>query len=141
MSIRNRLEPVAVTLLRISTGVIMSAHGWGKLQNLSGTIEMFTHLGLPSPKIAAYLAVAGELGGGLGLLVGLLTPIAAFGILCVMTVAITQVHWHNGLMAKDNGFEYPLTLFMVSLFFIVRGAGPVSLDALFCRKKKEQSSM
>lgn len=132
--IRGKLEPLALTLLRLSTGVIMASHGWDKLQNLSQTIEQFTHMGVP--KIATYLAIAGELGGGLGLLVGLLTPIAAFGIFCTMAVAVLEVHLPNGLFAKDNGFEYPLTLAMVALYFIFRGAGPISLDALFCCKKK-----
>ncbi len=135
-TVRNKLEPIALTLLRLSTGVIMATHGWGKLQNIAGTTEAFTNMGLPYAKGMVYLAIAGELGGGLGLLVGLLTPIAAFGILCVMAVAILKVHLHNGLVAGNNGFEYPLTLFMVALFFIIRGPGPISLDALFCRKKK-----
>jgi Predicted membrane protein len=130
---RSRLEPVALTLLRISTGIIMAAHGWQKFQNLDKTIEQFAGMGVP--KVATYLAVAGELLGGLGLIVGLLTPLAAFGVFCVMAVAILKVHLSNGLFAKDGGFEYPLTLAMVALYFIMRGGGPYSLDALFCRKK------
>ena len=133
MSIRGRLEPIALTLLRISTGIIMAAHGWEKLQNLPATIEGFASMGIP--KAAVYLAIAGELGGGLGLIVGLLTPIAAFGIFCTMAVAVIQVHLKNCLFAKDGGFEYPLTLAMIALYFIMRGAGPISLDALFCKKK------
>ncbi len=134
MSIRSRLEPLALTLLRISTGIIMAAHGWDKLQNLNATVEQFGAMGIP--KAGVYLAIAGELGGGLGLIVGLLTPVAAFGVFCTMAVAILHVHLKNGLFAKDGGFEYPLTLAMVALYFIMRGAGPVSLDALFCRKKE-----
>lgn len=134
MSIRSRLEPLALTLLRISTGIIMAAHGWDKLQNLHATVEQFGAMGIP--KAGVYLAIAGELGGGLGLIVGLLTPIAAFGVFCTMAVAILHVHLKNGLFAKDGGFEYPLTLAMVALYFIMRGAGPVSLDALFCKKKE-----
>jgi len=133
MSIRNRLEPVALTLLRLSTGIIMAGHGWLKFKDLNTTIQQFAGMGIP--KGAVYLAVAGELGGGLGLIVGLLTPIAAFGIFCTMATAILKVHLKNGLFAKDGGFEYPLTLAMVALFFIFHGAGPFSLDALFCRKK------
>lgn len=133
MSIRGRLEPFALTLLRISTGVIMAAHGWLKLQDLQATIEQFGSMGIP--KAAVYLAIAGELGGGLGLIVGLLTPIAAFGVFCTMLVAVLHVHLKNGLFAKDGGFEYPLTLMMVAFYFIMRGAGPVSLDALFCKRK------
>lgn len=133
MSIRARLEPLALTLLRIGTGVVMAAHGWQKFQTLPETIEAFAGMGIP--KMGVYLAIAGELGGGLGLIFGLLTPIAAFGIFCTMVVAVTQVHLKNGLFAKDGGFEYPMTLGLVALYFIFRGAGPYGLDALFCRKK------
>ncbi|KAB2840758.1 DoxX family protein [bacterium] len=134
MSIRSRLEPLALTLLRISTGIIMAAHGWDKLQNLTATVEQFGAMGIP--KAGVYLAIAGELGGGLGLIVGLLTPVAAFGVFCTMAVAVLHVHLKNGLFAKDGGFEYPLTLAMVALYFIMRGAGPVSLDGIFCKKKE-----
>ena len=133
MSIRGRLEPVALTLLRISTGIIMAAHGWQKFQTLPATIEGFQSMGIP--KAGVYLALAGELAGGLGLIFGLLTPIAAFGVFCTMAVAVIHVHLKSGLFAKDGGFEYPLTLAMVALYFIMRGGGPYSLDALFCKKK------
>ncbi len=133
MSIRQRIEPVALTLLRLSAGIIMAGHGWLKLQDLNNTIQQFAGMGIPKP--AVYLAIAGELGGGLGLIFGLLTPIAAFGVFCTMAVAILKVHLKNGLFAKDGGFEYPLTMAMVALFFIFHGAGPISLDALFCKKK------
>jgi len=135
MSVRNRLEPVALTLLRISTGIIMAGHGWQKAQDIPGWIEKVTAMGVPMPKVMAYLSLAGELGGGLGLIVGLLTPLAAFGVVCVMATAVFKVHFNNGLWAKDNGFEYPLTLMLIGIYFIFRGAGPISLDALFCRKK------
>ncbi len=134
-SIRTRLEPLALTLLRISTGVIMMAHGWDKIQDIPGWINTLKGMGVPAPEIMGYLSIAGEFGGGLGLLVGLLTPLAALGIMSVMAVAILKVHWSNGLMAKNNGFEYPLTLFLIAFYFMMRGAGPISLDALFCRKK------
>lgn len=133
--LRYKLDPIVLTLLRISTGVIMTAHGWGKLTNIQPTIDAFTGMGIPSPTISVYLAIAGEFLGGLGLLIGFLTPLAAFGIFCTMAVAIFKVHWPNGLMAQNQGFEYPMTLFFVSLYFIIRGAGPISIDRLVCRDK------
>ncbi len=133
-----KMETVALTLFRVTVGVIMAVHGYDKLMNIDAVAQGFGGLGIPYPKIATYLAIAGELGGGLGLIFGLLTPIAAFGVLCVMAVAVTQVHWSHGLLAKNNGFEYPLTLFMAALFFIFHGAGPISLDHIFfCKKKSE----
>jgi len=133
--LRNKIVPLAVTLLRISTGVIMASHGWDKASDIGKWTAQLTSLGVPYPQINAYLSIAGELGGGLGLIVGLLTPIAALGIMSSMAVAIFKVHLHNGLAAKDNGFEYPMTLFWIAFFFFCNGAGPLSLDRLFCKPK------
>lgn len=132
--IRNSLEPLALTLLRVYTGVVMAVHGWEKIQNYEATVKAFTGMGIPNPEMAVYLAIGGEFLGGLGLIFGLLTPIAAFGVFCTMAVAVFKVHWANGLLAKNGGFEFPGTLMMVALFFIIRGAGPISLDGLFGKK-------
>lgn len=140
---RKKLEPVVITLLRISTGLIMAMHGWGKLTDIPKTVEMFTSMGMPHANIMVYLAISGEFLGGLGLLVGFLTPIAALGVMCVMATAILKVHLHNGLMMQNQGFEYPLTLLWVAFFFFVHGAGPVSVDALCCGRccKKDSSEI
>lgn len=127
---REKLQVITLTTLRISVGIVMAAHGWMKLSDPAATASAFRNMGVPAPEVSVYLAMAGEFLGGLGLIVGLLTPVAAFGILSTMTVAILVVHLPNGLMAKNGGFEYPLTLFMVALYFITRGGGPFSLDAL-----------
>jgi putative oxidoreductase len=113
----------------------MVVHGWMKLTDIAGTQGAFATMGIPEPEVAAYLAVAGELFGGLGLLVGLLTPIAGLGVLCTMIVAIAYAHFSNGLLAQNGGFEYPLTLGLVALYFVARGAGPVSLDAWLARRR------
>jgi putative oxidoreductase len=134
---RTALEPVALTFLRIFVGIVMATHGWQKYQNFAGTVEGFASMGFPNAKIMVMLAIAGELGGGLGLIFGLLTPLAAFGVFCVMVVAIAKVHWSSGLLAKEGGFEYPGTLLFVALYFMFRGAGPISLDRLFCRGKSQ----
>jgi len=136
-SVRRPLIPLAVALLRISTGVIMAVHGYQKLTNIPGTIEAFTSIGIPNPGLAVYGAIAGEFFGGLGLALGLLTPLAALGVALTMAVAVLKVHWDNGLMAAKNGFEYPMTIFWVAVFFVIHGAGPISVDRLFCRKKAE----
>lgn len=121
---------VLLSALRIAVGLIMAAHGWAKLCDISGTAQSFGHLGMPAPQALVYLAVAGEFVGGLGLAAGLLTHVAALGPACTMAVAILTVHVGHGLFAKDGGYEYPLTLLVVSLFFAFNGAGPFSMDAL-----------
>lgn len=131
---------VALTALRICTGIIMVVHGGLKLSDPAGTQASFEQAGIPSADLAVYLAIAGELFGGLGLLIGLLTPIAALGPACAMIAAIAFVHLGNGLLAQNGGWEYPLVLFWVSLYFVFRGAGPVSVDALFASWRAQRRS-
>lgn len=121
------------TLLRVVVGVVMTAHGSQKLLDLAAFRAQVSQLGIPFPEIAAPLAMAGEFLGGLGLIVGLLTPIAALGVLATMIVAILSVHIGNGLFAQNGGFEYPLTLASAALCFLVNGAGPFSFDAVLAR--------
>ncbi len=128
-----RAEGTIVTMLRVTAGVIFVVHGVQKLVNIPGTAQSFAALGIPLPEYSVYAAIAGELLGGLGLLVGLLTRVAAFGPFCVMLVAIIAAHLPHGLLAKNGGFEYPLVLALVSLFFVAHGAGSFSLDALLDR--------
>ncbi len=119
----------ALSVLRVGVGGIMAAHGWAKLSDISGTALSFQHLGLPAPLILVYLAVSGEFVGGLGLLAGLLTRIAALGPACTMLIAILTVHLGHGLFAKNGGYEYPLVLLLVSVLFAINGGGPISVDA------------
>lgn len=128
-------EDLLLTLLRLVLGVVMFAHGAQKLlgwwggQGYSATMEAFTGpMGIPS--IFAMLAIIAEFAGGLGLVVGLFTRIAAFGIASVMAVAIATVHGPNGLFMSNNGFEYNLLAIAVAIVLMVRGAGAWSLDRL-----------
>lgn len=120
---------LTMTILRVVVGVIMTVHGFQKLSDLGATESNFANMGIPLPAVSALLATAGEFLGGLGLITGLLTRIAAFGVFCTMAVAVFAVHLPNGLLASNNGFEYPLTLLATALFFIAAGAGPISVDA------------
>jgi putative oxidoreductase len=133
-----RAEGTVVTLLRITAGIIFMAHGAMKLADIPGTVQSFAGMGIPWPEYGVYLAIAGELLGGLGLMVGLLTRVAAFGPLCVMLVAIIAAHLRHGLLAKNGGFEYPLILGLVALFFVAHGAGAFSLDGWFERSESRR---
>lgn len=131
---REKITPIALTILRLVVGLIMVVHGWQKFENIEGFQNVLVNLGIPFPALNAYLAIAGELLGGLGLMVGLLTPIASFGIVATMSVAVFHVHWANGLLAKNNGFEFPLVLLCAGLFFMFNGAGCISIDGLLEKK-------
>lgn len=126
-------ESFAAALLRAAVGVVFIVHGWGKVIDVSGTAQSFAGLGIPEPHVMVYVAIAGEFFGGIGLLLGFLTRIAALGTLCTMLVAIASVHLGHGFFMKNGGWEYPLVLALVSLFFVTYGAGPLSVDGLLAR--------
>ena len=125
----------ALLIVRIALGVIFIAHGGQKLFGWFGGVglEQFAGfmggLGLPAPKLMAILAGSAEFFGGLGVLVGLLTRIAACGPAAVMLVAIFKIHLAHGFFLENQGFEYCLALLGMSLALVIRGAGDWSLDA------------
>jgi putative oxidoreductase len=134
----DRAEVVALTALRVMVGVILAVHGAQKLMDIPGTEQGFAHLGIPYPQYAVYLAIAGEFLGGLGIASGLLTRFAALGAMCSMAVAIGYAHIGHGLLAKNGGWEYPLVLALVALYFVTHGAGPASVDGLIERKRRSR---
>jgi len=127
-----------LTILRLLVGIVFFAHGAQKMlgwfggYGFHGTMGFFTHSGIPAP--LAFLAISAEFFGGLGLLVGLLGRIAAFGIMCNMIVAILTVHIHNGFFMnwfgnqKGEGYEYHLLAIAGLLVILIKGAGALSLD-------------
>ena len=137
--IANTSNDRAITILRLAMGCVFFAHGAQKMlgwfggYGFSGTMGFFTQqMGIPAP--FAFLAICAEFFGGLGLLVGFLGRIAAFGIMCNMLVAVALVHGRNGLFMnwagnqKGEGFEYHLLAIAVALVIIIRGSGALSVD-------------
>jgi len=110
--------------LELVVGVIFFAHGLQKLNDPAGYAERM--LG-GIPLFLTYLVIAAEFGGGLLLLSGFLVRFGAFGHLCVMAVAVSQVHWGNGLTGP-GGFEFPLLLLATSIALIILGPDPLSID-------------
>ena len=135
---RNAL--LALTLLRVVVGVIMIAHGLQKVADPSHIESTVAKLGFPAPTVFAYLAIAAECLGGLGLIAGLLTRLSAFGVAATMLVAVLGVHLKNGLFAANGGFEYPLVLFFTALWFMAAGPGPYSLDAFIRAFREDRAS-
>ena len=125
-------------VLRIVLAVVMFPHGaqkvlgWFGGYGFTGTMKSFTGSGIPA--MLALLALAAEFLGPLGLAVGLLTRVAAFGIACVMLVAILTVHWPHGFFMnwygnqKGEGFEYHLLVLGIAIALIIVGGGAWSLD-------------
>src|SRR5712692_10420436 len=132
---------IATTILRLVLGVIFFAHGaqqmlgWFGGYGFTATMGFFTGV-MHIPAVFAFLAIAAEFFGGLGLIFGLLTRVASFGIFCNMIVAVAMVHgqfgfWMNWTGAqKGEGYEYHLLLLAASVFLMIRGAGAASVDRL-----------
>ena len=132
-------EDYTLTILRLVLGIIFFAHGaqkalgWFGGFGLHATVGAFTGMmHIPAP--LAYVAIAAEFLGGLGLIVGLLTRIAAFGIAMNMLVAIFTVHLQYGLFAnwfgnqKGEGIEFHLLVVAIAIVLMARGAGALSAD-------------
>lgn len=126
-------------LLRLALGVIFFLHGcqlvfgWFGGFGLAGTIDAFTEKMGMLP-VFAYLAVFSQFLGGLGLIFGFLTRIAALGIAVDMIVAIVRVHLPYGFFMnwygsqKGEGYEFHLLAFAVALTLTIAGAGVLSID-------------
>ena len=112
------------SVLRIHLGIILLAHGWLKVSvfTLAGTVGYFASLGLPS--IVAYLIIIGEIAGGIALILGIQTRLAAFFSIPILLGA-TFVHLGNGWLfsAEGGGWEFPASLSMIALAIAFMGSG------------------
>ena len=117
----------ALLILRVVLGIIMVYHGWPKLTNLGGTIQGFTGMGIPLPALSAVLATVAEFGGGLLLLLGVLTDIAGLLFALEMLAAIILVHAKNGFAVNEGGVEWPLALMAMALAIALAGPGRFSV--------------
>ena len=137
----------ATTILRLVLGVVFFAHGAQKMlgwfggYGFTGTMGFFTGV-MHIPAVFAFLAIAAEFFGGLGLIFGLLTRVAAFGIFSDMIVAVTMVHGRFGFFMnwtgtqKGEGYEYHLLILAATAFLMIRGAGAASVDRLLSSTPK-----
>jgi putative oxidoreductase len=132
-------DDVSALILRLVLGIVMLPHGAQKLLGwyggfgFSGTMGFFTEkMGIPW--IVVLLIIIGESFGSLGLIVGFLTRVGAFGIFTIMVGAIVLVHWPNGFFMNwfgkqaGEGFEYHLLAIGMSFALMIVGGGKWSVD-------------
>ena len=130
-----------LTAIRVIPGLVFFVHGpqkvlgWFGGAGLKQTLRTrHEFVGLPVPLV--FVAVMSEFPGGLGLMVGFLSRVAAAGICVTMLSAIATVHWRFGLFLnwsgdrKGHGFEYHLLAIGLAVAIVVRGSGALSLDRL-----------
>jgi len=134
-------DSTATAVLRLVLGVVFFAHGAQKMLGwfggfgFTGTMGFFTGMAhIPAP--LAFLAIAAEFFGGIGLILGFFTRVAAFGIGVNMLVAILTVHLPFGFFMnwtgsqKGEGFEFHLLVLAIVAFLMIRGAGAFSVDRI-----------
>jgi putative oxidoreductase len=135
----------ALAIPRLILGIVFFPHGAQKMlgwfggAGFHGTIGYLESQGIPA--LFAFLAMAAEFFGSLGLILGFLGRIAAFGIAVNMLVAIATVHLRNGFFMnwtgnqKGEGFEFHLLVLGIALLVMTAGSGAASLDWIIYKNK------
>lgn len=124
---------VASLVLRLAVGVTIFLHGWNHMfggGKLAGTASWFESMGLRPGIVHATMATATELGAGVFLILGLLTPLAAGAVTGTMVVAIMTAHRKNGffIFKPGQGYEYCLFIVLTCYALASLGGGRWSLD-------------
>ena len=122
---------LALLVLRVATGLTLAAHGWNKFfkgGRLPGTGRWFDSIGMRPGRLNAWLAAGTEVGAGVLLAAGLVTPVSAGGVIGVMVVAGWTVHRSNGFFILREGWEYVFVLALAALVVATLGPGEWSLD-------------
>jgi putative oxidoreductase len=132
-------DSTATCILRLVLGIVFFVHGAQKMlgwfggYGFSGTMGFFTQvMHIPAP--LAFLAIAAEFLGGIGLILGFLTRVAVFGIAMNMVVAVATVHHNFGFFMnwtgaqKGEGCEFHLLVLAMAALLMIKGAGAFSLD-------------
>ncbi|MDI9916641.1 DoxX family protein [Rhodococcus sp. IEGM 1379] len=119
-------------IARVGLGIIFIAHGWQKYftYKIAGTQAAFEGMGAPLPKVSAVVAATVELGGGILLIAGVLTPLVGALLFLDMVGALFIVHSGNGIFVDQGGYELVLALGVGSLLIATIGAGRISVDGL-----------
>lgn len=120
----------AILVLRIGAGLVILAHGINHAKGRQRTTEWFASIGFRHAEMQWFASTAGEIGIGLFLVLGLLTGLAAAGLVAVMFVAFWSVHRNNGffIFRPGEGWEYVATLALIGGTIAIAGPGAASLD-------------
>ena len=132
-------DDVMLLVLRVLLGLVFFPHGMQKLTTMfggygfEGTMGFFTgKLGISA--VFAFLAIMAEGLGWMGLITGLLTRVAAFGIAVNMAVAVYMLHFQNGFFMnwfgtqKGEGYEFHILVIAIAIALMIRGGGKWSID-------------
>lgn len=134
----------ALAVLRVALGFLFAAHGWQKFNEytIAGTQAAFAQMGVPAANIAAPVIATIEITGGIALILGLVTRLAAAALAATMLGAFLLVHATAGIFVEKGGFELVLILGAAALTLTIAGAGRFSVDyVLFGREGSRFSAL
>jgi putative oxidoreductase len=137
----------AAMIARLGLGFFILPHGLQKVFGLFGgpgldaTVGGMGHMGIPAA--FAYLAIAAEFLGGLGLIFGFLSRIAAFGVAVVLGVAVAMVHWKIGYFSgpAGTGWEMHWLGLVLAVIVMVRGGGLASVDLALSHPRPQEDRL
>jgi putative oxidoreductase len=122
---------VVMLMFRLWVAIVMIAHGVNHGRTQEGTAKWFASKGFRSPELNARISAVNEILIGLALIAGLLTSVAAAGVVATMFVAFWSIHRFAGFFnfrRPDEGWEYVATLSIIGISLAVLGPGRYSVD-------------
>ncbi|XVX19677.1 DoxX family protein [Actinomycetota bacterium] len=127
---QNPLRGILLLICRVILGLVFIGHGWDKFTHtgLDETAVQFEQAGVPLPAVAAIVAAAVELVGGILLVLGAFTWIACVSLATLMALAYVFVHRGNGLLIGNGGWELVGALGTACIFLAIASAGRYSVD-------------
>ena len=124
---------IGLLIIRLVFGLGIMLHGWQKVHSDGGPMNWMP-AGSPVPAILQGAATLAEFGGGIAIILGLLTPLAALGLTCNMLVALFMVHIpHGDPFVGQHSFEPAADYLAVAVTLLIAGPGCWSCDTLFLR--------
>lgn len=131
-------QDAVLLLARVLLGVVLVTHGWQKAvtNGFSGTADGFDMMGIPAPYAAAAFAGVVELGGGILLLVGLLTQVTGVLVALNMAGAFWFAHRGTEVLATEGGWELVAVIGLAGLVLAAVGPGRLSLDHLLSGRQQ-----
>ena len=137
------LQSFGLLVARLGLGGILLLHGWMRWNaGIQEQINYLTQFRAPYAEVAAWGSIIFELVGGVLLIVGALTRLVGLGVLIEQILIIAYINWYKWpptLLNADGtykgGYEYNVAIGLLGLLLFVMGAGAVSIDRLFRRKK------
>lgn len=132
-----RIAPLTWAALRIVVGGFMIPHGVQKVfqTGVAGLVPTISKIGFEPALAWAYAVGAVEFLGGILVMIGLLTRVAAFAVAVELLVIVVAIKSANGFFARNNGIEFELLWGILFLLIVLRGPGRYSLDRIFWKSR------